>query len=76
MQYEVGAGRLVPDKLWALVEPLLPAPPRPPYRGRCRTIPDRSCFAGIVFMGCTSTRGGCCPPRELAALAGDLLGGG
>jgi hypothetical protein len=22
---------LVPDELWALVEPLLPAPPRPPY---------------------------------------------
>ena len=28
---------LVPDELWALVEPLLPAPPRPPYGGRHRT---------------------------------------
>src|SRR5919198_489901 len=24
---------LVPDGLWAIVEPLLPAPPRPPYGG-------------------------------------------
>jgi hypothetical protein len=29
---------LVPDELWAIVEPLLPAPPRPPYGGRHRTI--------------------------------------
>jgi hypothetical protein len=33
---------LVPDQLWALVEPLLPAPPRPPYGGRRRTISDRT----------------------------------
>jgi hypothetical protein len=25
---------LVPDELWAIVEPLLPVPPRPPYGGR------------------------------------------
>ena len=31
------ADDLVPDELWALVEPLLPAPPRPPYGGRHRT---------------------------------------
>jgi transposase len=46
---------LVPDELWALVEPLLPAPPRPTYGGRRRTISDRSCFAAIVFMARTST---------------------
>jgi transposase len=40
----------VPDQLWALVEPLLPAPPRPPYGGRHRTISDRACLAAIVFM--------------------------
>jgi hypothetical protein len=34
---------LVPDELRALVEPLLPAPPRPPYGGRRRTISDRAC---------------------------------
>src|SRR6266545_6919086 len=42
---------LVPDELWALVEPLLPAPPRPPYGGRHRAIPDRNCFAAIVVHG-------------------------
>jgi hypothetical protein len=30
----------VPDELWALVAPLLPAPPRPPYGGRYRTISE------------------------------------
>jgi Putative transposase of IS4/5 family (DUF4096) len=46
---------LVPDELWALVAPLLPAPPRPPYGGRHRAIPDRNCFAAIAFMARTST---------------------
>jgi hypothetical protein len=36
------ADNLVPDELWALVEPLLPVPPRPPYGGRHRTISDRA----------------------------------
>lgn len=44
------ADDLVPDELWAIVEPLLPAPPRPPYGGRHRTISDRACFAAIVYM--------------------------
>jgi transposase len=45
---------------------LLPAPPRPRYGGRHRTISDRACLAAIVFMARTSTPGGCCPPaREL-----------
>jgi hypothetical protein len=38
---------LVPDELWALVEPLLPAPPRPPYGGRNHTISDRACLGAI-----------------------------
>ena len=46
---------LVPDELWAIVEPLLPLPPRPWYGGRRRTIPDRNCFAAIVYMVRTST---------------------
>jgi transposase len=46
---------LVSDELWALVEPLLPAPPRPPYGGRHRTISDRGCLAAIVSMARTST---------------------
>jgi transposase len=56
---------LVPDQLWALVEPLLPVPPRPPYGGRRRTISDRSCFAAIVFMARTSTPWRLLPAREL-----------
>ena len=56
---------LVPDELWALVEPLLPAPPRPPYGGRHRAIPDRNCFAAIVYMARTSTPWRLLPAREL-----------
>jgi transposase len=49
------ADDLVPDELWAVVAPLLPAPPRPPYGGRHRVISDRACFAAIVYMARTST---------------------
>jgi transposase len=59
---------LVPDELWALVAPLLPAAPRPAYGGRHRTIPDRACFAAIVYMARTSRRGGCCQ-RTSSAVA-------
>jgi transposase len=58
---------LVPDRLWAIVEPLLPAPPRPPYGGRHRAVPDRNCFAAIVYMARTSTHGGCYRPTSSAA---------
>jgi transposase len=56
---------LVPAELWALVEPLLPAPPRPPYGGRGGAGPDRNCFAAIVFMARTSTPWRLLPAREL-----------
>jgi transposase len=56
---------LVPDQLWAIVEPLLPAPPRPPYGGRRRVVPDRNCFAAIVYMARTSTPWRLLPAREL-----------
>jgi transposase len=56
---------LVPDELWALVEPLLAAPPRPPYGGRHRVIPDRNCFAAIVYMARTSIPWRLLPAREL-----------
>ena len=59
------ADDLVSDELWVLVEPLLPAPPRPPYGGRHRTIPDRNCFAAIVFMARSSTPWRLLPAREL-----------
>jgi transposase len=58
-------GDLVSDELWAIVEPLLPAPPRPPYGGRRRTISDRACLAAMVFMARTSTPWRLLPAREL-----------
>jgi transposase len=59
------ADDLVPDELWAIVEPLLPAPPRPPYGGRHRTISDRACLAAIIYMARTSTPWRLLPAREL-----------
>jgi transposase len=56
---------LIPDQLWAIVQPLLPTPPRPPYGGRRRVIPDRNCFAAIVYMARTSTPWWL-PSRELS----------
>lgn len=56
---------LVPDELWAIVEPLLPLPPRPWHGGRRRTIPDRNCFAAIVYMARTSTPWRLLPAQEL-----------
>jgi transposase len=56
---------LVLDELWALVEPLLPTPPRPPCGGRHRAVPDRACFAAIVYMARTSTPWRLLPAREL-----------
>jgi transposase len=56
---------LVPDQLWAMVAPLLPASPRPPFGGRRRTIPDRNCFAAVVFMARTSTPWRLLPAKEL-----------
>jgi len=40
---------LVPDELWAIVEPLLPKEPPKPKGGRPR-VPDRACLAGIIFV--------------------------
>jgi transposase len=61
------ADHLVPDELWALAAPLLPPPPRPPYGGRHRAIPDRACFAAIVPWPAPPPRGGCCLHNSLAA---------
>jgi transposase len=59
------ADDLVPDGLWAIVAAVLPPPPRPPYGGRHRVIPDRDCFAAIVYMARTSTPWRLLPAREL-----------
>jgi len=40
---------LVPDELWALVEPILPVHPPSPKGGKPRT-PDRVCLTGILFV--------------------------
>lgn len=40
---------LVPDELWAEIEPELPAEPPKPKGGRPR-VADRDCLTGIVFV--------------------------
>ena len=40
---------LVDDKLWALVEPLLPPEPDKPWGGRPR-VPNRAALEGIVYV--------------------------
>jgi transposase len=40
---------LVPDEMWAVVEPLLPEEPAKPKGGRPR-VPDRDALRGIVFV--------------------------
>src|SRR5690348_13058210 len=41
--------RLVPDELWALIEPLLPPEPPKPKGGRPR-VPDRAVLTGIILV--------------------------
>ena len=43
------ARALVPDDLWAVIEPLLP-PARPRPKGGRPPIPDRAALAGILFV--------------------------
>jgi len=43
------AAALVPDRLWDLVEPLLPIPVPKPRGGRPR-LSERACLTGIVFV--------------------------
>lgn len=49
---------LVPDELWAIVEPLLPEERPKPKGGRPR-VPNRACLTGIIFVLKTGL------PREL-----------
>jgi transposase len=43
------AAVLLPDALWSLIEPLLPASPPRRAGGRPR-VPDRACLTGILFV--------------------------
>jgi len=45
---------MVPDELWAVIQPLLPEPPSHARGGRPR-IPDRQVLAGILFVLRTGT---------------------
>src|ERR671933_2011042 len=45
----MGMKTLVPDELWAFIEPLLPPEPPKPQGGRPR-IPARACLTGILFV--------------------------
>ncbi len=43
------AKAILPDELWEVIEPLLPAEPPKPKGGRPR-VPDRACMTGILFV--------------------------
>jgi transposase len=44
------ARKLLPDDLWAVIEPLLPPPPPPGPRGGRPRLGDRQALTGILFV--------------------------
>jgi transposase len=57
---------LVPDGLWEIVEPLLPAQRKRPQGGGTRYVDDRAVFTAIVYVRTT----GCAWWHLLAAFGG------
>jgi transposase len=44
------ARKLLPDDLWAIIEPLLPPPPPPSPKGGRPRLGDRQALTGILFV--------------------------
>ena len=44
------ARTLLPDDLWAIIQPLLPSPPPPSPKGGRPPLPDRPALTGILFV--------------------------
>lgn len=42
--------KLLPDELWAIIEPLLPPVPAPSAKGGRPPIPHRAALTGILFV--------------------------
>ena len=53
---------LLPDDLWAVVEPLIPPTPPRPAGGRPR-VPDRAALTGILFVLRTGIPWSMLPPK-------------
>ena len=68
------ADDLVPDALWALVEPLLPTPSRQPYGARRRGIPDRRPAWAHGLVAWSAALGGWLVVGGLGSEGGGVLG--
>jgi transposase len=64
------AEQLVPDDVWAAIQPLLPSKPPHPKGGR-PWIEDRAVLGGIIYVLRAGVRpGGCSRPVSWAVAAG------
>jgi transposase len=63
------AEQLVPDEVWAAIQPLLPAKP-PHAKGGRPWIEDRAVLGGIIYVLRARVPCGCFRPRSWAVAAG------